>query len=403
MSWDKVKLKNICEVFNDGNWIESKDQSDNGIRLIQTGNIKLGTFADRKNKARYISEKTFKGLNCREIFAGDILVSRLPDPVGRACIIPKLSERAITAVDCTIIRLKKICLPKYLNYFMQSSQYFMNVSKEISGATRQRISRKNLGEILIPLPSLSEQQSIIDKLDSSFAKIDKVIQLTKAKIKNYFNLEEISKNNFFSNLSSSLIELEKIAEIINGYAFKSDDFQNSKGVPVIKITNVGIRDFVETNDVNLSKNFLDTHKQFIVKEGDIVFALTRTVINGGLKVAVVPKSYEGALLNQRVASVSANPKLMNNEFLYSFLTSSMVLDYVLSNVNTLMQPNLSITDLKKLPVPIIPIDKQIAYTQKLKEKEIHFQNIRTIETKKLSELENLKSAILSQELQSKAA
>ena len=91
------------------------------------------------------------------------------------------------------------------------------------------------------------------------------------------------------------------------------------------------------------------------------------------------------------------------EFLYSFLTSSMVLDYVLSNVNTLMQPNLSITDLKKLPVPIIPIDKQIAYIQKLKEKEIYFQNIRTIETKKLSELENLKSAILSQELQRKAA
>ena len=81
----------------------------------------------------------------------------------------------------------------------------------------------------------------------------------------------------------------------------------------------------------------------------------------------------------------------------------MVLDYVLSNVNTLMQPNLSISDLKKLPVPNIPIDKQVAYCETLRETEIQFRNIRKIKNKKLSELEKLKSAILAQELQSEAA
>ena len=112
MKWKNVKLIDLCEVFEDGNWIESKDQSNDGYRLIQTGNIKTGSFANRENKSRYISKTTFEKLRCREIFTGDILVSRLPDPVGRACIIPKLSERAITAVDCTIIRLKKDCLPQ---------------------------------------------------------------------------------------------------------------------------------------------------------------------------------------------------------------------------------------------------------------------------------------------------
>ena len=114
MKCESIKLKNLCEVFEDGNWVESKDQSTSGIRLIQTGNIKLGVFANRENKSRYVSETTFKKLKCREIFTGDILVSRLPDPVGRSCIIPNLKERAITSVDCTIIRLKKKCLPEYL-------------------------------------------------------------------------------------------------------------------------------------------------------------------------------------------------------------------------------------------------------------------------------------------------
>ena len=102
--WKTFKLKEICSVFTDGDWIETKDQSAEGIRLVQTGNVKIGKFADRRDKARYISKETFKRLNCTEVMEGDILVSRLPEPVGRACVIPELQEKAITAVDCTVIR-----------------------------------------------------------------------------------------------------------------------------------------------------------------------------------------------------------------------------------------------------------------------------------------------------------
>ena len=141
------KLKDLCTLFGDGDWIESKDQSTEGIRLIQTGNIKNGKFENRIDKARYISEKTFRRLNCKDIREGDILVSRLPEPVGRACIIPKLKDKAITAVDCSIIRLSSEILPEYLIFFMQSDVYFNQIKKNITGSTRQRISRKSLGEI----------------------------------------------------------------------------------------------------------------------------------------------------------------------------------------------------------------------------------------------------------------
>ena len=72
-----MRLEEICTVFTDGDWIESKDQSDDGIRLVQTGNIGEGIYLEKEARAKYISEETFEKLKCTEIFPGDILVSGL--------------------------------------------------------------------------------------------------------------------------------------------------------------------------------------------------------------------------------------------------------------------------------------------------------------------------------------
>ena len=75
---EMAKLSSLCTLFTDGDWIESKDQSDSGIRLIQTGNIGEGCFLEKEGKEKYISEDTFEVLKCEEVFPGDILISRLP-------------------------------------------------------------------------------------------------------------------------------------------------------------------------------------------------------------------------------------------------------------------------------------------------------------------------------------
>ena len=140
-----MRLEDICTVFTDGDWIESKDQADEGIRLIQTGNIGMGAYLEKEEKAKYISEETFNKLKCTEIFSGDILVSRLPEPVGRACIIPEKKERMITAVDCTICRSNEaIVCKEYLCYFMRSNAYYTRLLNSVTGTTRKRISRKSL-------------------------------------------------------------------------------------------------------------------------------------------------------------------------------------------------------------------------------------------------------------------
>lgn len=150
-------LSSLCATFIDGDWIESKDQSDNGIRLIQTGNVGFGFFKGREDKSRYITEETFKKLNCTEVVPGDILISRLPDPIGRACIVPEGIGKAITAVDCTIVRLNATLLPEFLISFSKTALYASQINKIKTGTTRLRVSRGNLGNVIIPIPPIESQ------------------------------------------------------------------------------------------------------------------------------------------------------------------------------------------------------------------------------------------------------
>lgn len=168
-------IRSVSEYISDGDWIESKDQSSCGIRLVQTGNIGNTKYLEKENRSKYISEETFERLHCSEIFAGDILISRLPDPVGRACIVPENMGKAITAVDCTIVRVnKEKCLPKYLLYYTDSPRYRHQIGKYLLGATRIRISRKNLETIQVPVPNINEQQCIVKNLSKVDTLIDKV-------------------------------------------------------------------------------------------------------------------------------------------------------------------------------------------------------------------------------------
>lgn len=187
---NKSKVSDLCETFIDGDWIESKDQSESGIRLVQTGNVGIGEYLDKSDKARFISEETYKRLNCTEIKAGDILISRLPDPVGRGCIIPEGLGKAITAVDCTIIRLKSTITPEFFVSYTNTPEYRSQVKESMSGSTRLRISRTNLGNIIVPVPSKDEQErfvAVTRQADKSKFELKRAIEAIDKVIKSLIN------------------------------------------------------------------------------------------------------------------------------------------------------------------------------------------------------------------------
>ena len=171
-------VEQVCTVFADGDWIESKDQADDGIRLIQTGNVGNGVYLDKGERARYIDEETFVRLNCTEVLPNDILISRLPDPVGRACIIPDGLGKSITAVDCSIVRLKSHVLPEFFVAYTMTTLYAAQIGSSVTGSTRKRISRKNLGQVVIPTPDIDQQEQFavfVRQSDKSKFELEKAL------------------------------------------------------------------------------------------------------------------------------------------------------------------------------------------------------------------------------------
>ena len=178
--WETISIKrtakNGYKTFVDGDWVESPYITDEGIRLIQTGNIGIGYYKEKG--FRYISPKTFSELNCTEVMSNDILICRLDGPVGRACLAPDLGVKMITSVDNAILKQSDNFDPRFIIYVMSSSIWldWIKALCRVGGGFRFRISRSMLGDLKIPSPPLNEQTTIANKLDNALKQIETSIE-----------------------------------------------------------------------------------------------------------------------------------------------------------------------------------------------------------------------------------
>ncbi|EEX16253.1 type I restriction-modification system, S subunit [Citreicella sp. SE45] len=161
-------------IFIDGDWIESKDLSDSGFRYLTTGNVGAGEFKDQGTG--YISDSTFHRLRCTEVMPGDILVSRLNLPIGRACIVPDVGERMVTAVDNVIIRPSDEFDRRFLVFLFSAQHHSEMMANLARGTTMQRVSRSALGRARVYLPPFEEQTAIANYLDLETARLDGLIE-----------------------------------------------------------------------------------------------------------------------------------------------------------------------------------------------------------------------------------
>jgi type I restriction enzyme S subunit len=167
-------------LFKDGDWVESKDQDPNGsVRLIQLADIGDGCFVNKSS--RFLTSQKAKELNCTFLKRGDILVARMPDPLGRACIFPLEGEgKYVTVVDVCIIRTGSVEIDRnFLMFLINSTDIRSKISALQSGSTRKRISRKNLSKVELPIAPLNEQKRIVAKIEELFSELDNGIAALK--------------------------------------------------------------------------------------------------------------------------------------------------------------------------------------------------------------------------------
>ena len=393
-SWQTKKLGEVCNVFADGDWIEKKDQSSEEIRLVQTGNVGNGAFKDRGEKARYISEKTFKRLRCTEIMPGDCLISRLPDPVGRSCIIPDTGQKMITAVDCTIIRFQKeTILSRWFVYYSLSQKYQNQINKQVSGATRQRISRNNLGFIGIPLPSLHTQHRIVKLLDEVFEKTAKAKENAEKNLQNAKELFESYLQNVFANPGKDWEE-KRLGETCSfvrgpfGGNLKKSYFKPS-GIAVYEQKHAIYDQFKEIRYFIDEKKFNEM-RRFEVFHGDLIMSCSGTMG----KVSIVPNNVRKGIINQALLKLTPGKDLLA-KFLKIWMESPNFQEQIakysqgaaiknVASVKILKEINVQVPSISEQKNIIVKIDEFSAKTKKLKK----------IYQQKLFDLEELKKSIL---------
>ena len=183
VQWQRMTLVELAggrkDLFDDGDWIESEHITTTGVRLIQTGNIGVGAYVEKEAK-KYIYEASFSSLRCKPLELGDLLICRLADPAGRACVLPDLGEaKVVTSVDVTIFRPPLGLADRvYLCNVFSTAAWFRAVADRSGGTTHKRISRGALGRISVVLPPIEEQRAIaaaLSDVDALLAGLDRLI------------------------------------------------------------------------------------------------------------------------------------------------------------------------------------------------------------------------------------
>lgn len=373
--WTYRKLRDVVSFVNDGDWIESRHQSQSGIRLIQTGNIGDGVFKAKDDKPHYISEETFSQLGCTEVIEGDCLVSRLPDPVGRACIVPNIGGKMITAVDCTILRFKPSMLPSFFVYYSRSKHYHREIVNNTTGTTRKRISRKNLESVSVPFPPLCEQERVVAELDLLSGVLNKQMSLLKEL--------DILANSVFYDMFGNPVENERgwnsellgaLTTLYNGRAFKPTDWSDS-GLPIVRIQNLNNPQAV----FNCYNGFVE--EAYLLHGGELLYAWSGTP---GTSFGAHIWSGNDAVLNQHIFKVAFDETRLTKVYFLYYLNLSVQSLFEKTHGGVGLQ-HITKGTLMAQVVPLPPLSLQRLFAEKIDtiEQQKRLINLSIAETRKL--------------------
>lgn len=358
-----MRLKDICTVFIDGDWIESKDQSDEGIRLIQTGNIGEGAYLEKETRAKYISEDTFEKLKCTEVYPGDILVSRLPEPVGRACIIPEKKERMITAVDCTICRPDKSIVSKeYLCYFMRSNAYYARLLGNVTGTTRKRISRKNLGSVELNIPSREEQKEVVKQLDC-------LVSVIASRTKELQLLDDLIKARFVEMFGDAVDnpmgwEKRQLQEIVTddctiSYGIVQTGDDQEEGVPVFRPVDIVNRVPKLDELKKTTEEISNKYKRTVLKGREMLITVRANIAD----TYIIGEEFKGCNVGRGIVPIRTKEDIMVLEFLKYLMDSKHLNDKIRSKAKGITLIQLNMEDLREVELIVPPLEQQKVFVE----------------------------------------
>ena len=168
-NWEWVKLGSIG-IWNSGATPPKANYSyysSATIPWLLTGDLTDSYITNIPNK---ISELALKETSVKVNPTGSILIAMYGATVGKLGILtfPATTNQACCACS-KLFQIEKL----YLFYFLMAERN--NFKFRAEGGAQPNISKNKIINTFIPLPPLSEQTRIVDKIEQSFAHIDALI------------------------------------------------------------------------------------------------------------------------------------------------------------------------------------------------------------------------------------
>jgi len=384
--WQQRQIGEICEVVNGGT-------PKTGIAAYWGGPHQWITPAEMgKRNSPYINgtERTLTSEGLANSSArllppySVILSSRAP--IGYLVIN---TEPMATNQGCKGLIPGRLIDHKFLYYFLSSISDHLNDLG--TGATFRELSGGKLKEVVVPFPSLPEQQRIVAILDEAFeciatakANAEKNLQNARAIFDGYLKSELVDKDWNWTTLGELCDDVEYGSSAKSGVEGK---------IPVLRMGNIqdGRLDW---NNLVYTSDKMEISK-YLLEYDDVLFNRTNSLELVG-KTAIY-KGERPAIFAGYLIRIRRKKDLLDGDYLTYYLNSKYASDYgktvVISSVN---QANINGTKLKGYPIPAPSLSEQLAIVTKLNELSEETKRFACIQDQKLTALDDLKKALLQQ-------
>lgn len=339
-----IKLKDVCKI-NMGQSPDSSsyNESGEGIPFFQ-GNA---DFGDRYPVTRIWCSEPKKVAQ-----ENDILIS-VRAPIGA---INYSKEKCCIGRGLAALTVDKTKISEKLLFWVLKAKK-EELNRQGTGSTFKAISKKSLEELLIPQIDIKEQEKDVEILE----KIYMIIQNKNKELKLLTDLISARFIEVFGNPESNSkgwkeCSLSEKLNVLGGYAFKSDQFDENIGIPVLRIGNINAGYFKPVNMVYWKED--SKLAKYTLYPGDLVMSLTGTVGKDDYgNVCILGNDYEMYYLNQRNAKLEIK-KDINKYYLSQLLRFKQIKKKLTGISRGVRQANISNKDILNLVIPIPPMELQ---------------------------------------------
>lgn len=375
--WEIVKLNNIGNVkggkrLPKGHSFSNKVTEHPYIRIVDFQN-----FTVNEKDLKYLTNEDYKILNRYIINHEDVYIS-IAGTIGIVGTIPKNLNGSVLTENAARIVIEKKVIKDFLVMYLSSKYGKTEIDLRKTKTSQPKLALSRIKEIPVIVPPILEQKkiaSVLLAIQEAIEKTEAIIEATKllkkALMKYLFTYGPVpveeAENIPLKETEIGLIpedwevlNIGSIASVKGGYAFKSSDYV-SEGVPLLRISNVSFGKAIWDEIAYLPHDYANEYKDYLLKNNDLIMAMTRPIVSQGIKVAKLSDKDVPCLLNQRVCRFNLTDKI-NREYLFQILFDKNFISSISGGAIGSQQPNISATKIESIPVPIPPrnIQEKIA-------------------------------------------